>query len=249
LQLIKKITSLLAGLALSACNYYVTPDDPRYAPVVPDVASRPSPQGGSLYSKGARLSLFEDVVAKQVGDIITVQLVESTQAKKDAKTDLTKNTTQTLGVAGTATTILGTTPQFDLPKILPLAQHKQLGNPLDAKGNPLTLVNINGQNQFKGEGDVSQNNQLNGSMTVTVSQILPNGNLVVRGEKWITLNQGSEYVRLTGTIRPQDIDPTNSILSTRIANARITYSGTGALAETNSLGWMSRFFMSPLWPF
>ena len=79
--------------------------------------------------------------------------------------------------------------------------------------------------------------------------MLPNGLLVVRGEKWMRLNQGDEYIRLTGLARPEDVLADNTVSSTKLADARISYSGTGALANSNRQGWASRFFNGPLWPF
>jgi flagellar L-ring protein precursor FlgH len=84
---------------------------------------------------------------------------------------------------------------------------------------------------------------------VTVAEVLPNGNLVVRGEKWLTLTNGDEYIRLSGIVRPDDISPDNIVLSERIANPRITYRGQGAVAESNIPGWLGRFFRSALFPF
>jgi flagellar L-ring protein precursor FlgH len=92
-------------------------------------------------------------------------------------------------------------------------------------------------------------NSLSGNITVTIHQVMPNGTMLVRGEKWLTLNQGDEYIRVSGLVRPQDIGPDNSIESTRLADARITYSGTGATHDANVMGWLARFFISPLWPF
>jgi flagellar L-ring protein precursor FlgH len=90
---------------------------------------------------------------------------------------------------------------------------------------------------------------LKGSITVTVAKIMPGGNLYVQGEKWIKINQGDEYIRVRGIIRPTDITRSNTVLSTQLADARISYGGTGTLAQSNSAGWLSRFFLSPLWPF
>ena len=84
---------------------------------------------------------------------------------------------------------------------------------------------------------------------MTVAKVYPGGNLYVQGEKWIQINQGNEYIRLRGIIRPVDISSDNSILSTKIADARMSYSGTGATADVNKAGWLSRFFISPVWPF
>ena len=102
---------------------------------------------------------------------------------------------------------------------------------------------------FDGAGDSSQSNQLSGEITVTVAEVLPNGNLVVQGEKWLGINQGNEFVRLRGIIRPVDISATNTVQSIQVANAQLYYGGTGALQDSNTPGWLSRFFNHPVWPF
>ncbi|PKG39533.1 flagellar basal body L-ring protein FlgH [Psychromonas sp. Urea-02u-13] len=101
---------------------------------------------------------------------------------------------------------------------------------------------------FKGEGTSSQQNKLSGTITVTVYEVLPNGVLRVRGEKWITLNQGDEFIRLSGNVRVEDIDNGNGIASGRIADARITYAGKGALADSNAPGWLMQLLSSPWIP-
>ena len=94
-----------------------------------------------------------------------------------------------------------------------------------------------------------QSNRLEGDITVTVAQRLPNGNLLVRGQKWIAINQGQEYVRIQGIVRPIDIDPDNSISSLKVADAMIAYGGKGALADANAPGLLARFFNLPWLPF
>ena len=101
---------------------------------------------------------------------------------------------------------------------------------------------------FAGSSSSSQKNMLDGAITVSVVDVLPNGALSVRGEKWIKLNQGDEYIRIAGILRPEDITPDNTVSSQRLANARIIYSGEGALAEANEAGWLTRFFNNPLFP-
>ncbi|MEC8208623.1 MAG: flagellar basal body L-ring protein FlgH, partial [Pseudomonadota bacterium] len=86
-------------------------------------------------------------------------------------------------------------------------------------------------------------------ISVNVMRVLPNGNLVIRGEKWLTLNTGEEFIRLEGLVRPEDVSASNTVTSNRIANARIQYSGKGQMQETQSAGWLSRFFSSSLFPF
>jgi flagellar L-ring protein precursor FlgH len=90
---------------------------------------------------------------------------------------------------------------------------------------------------------------LSGNITVTVIEVLPNRNLYVRGEKRIGINQGNEYIRLSGIVRPEDITPQNTIESTRIADPTIVYVGEGMVADANTMGWLARFFNSVLFPF
>ena len=160
------------------------------------------------------------ISARQVGDILTVVLVESTSGTKRAGTNLDKSTENSVSI-----------PEVG-------------GETWDQLG-----VSLNSGHEFSGTGSSSQSNKLNGSVTVMVHQVLPTGNLIVQGEKWISINQGNEFVRVRGIIRPEDISTDNTVLSTKIADARISYGSTGVVAEANSVGWLSRFFMSPVWPF
>ena len=108
--------------------------------------------------------------------------------------------------------------------------------------------NMGMNRDFAGSSSSSQKNMLDGAITVSVVDVLSNGALSVRGEKWIKLNQGNEYIRISGILRPEDITPDNTVSSQRLANARITYSGEGALADANEAGWLTRFFNDPLFP-
>lgn len=214
-------------VSLSACmqNRKPLPDDPAYAPTVS--ANMPVPQrtAGSLYQDAYGMSLFDDRKAHFVGDVITVTLSEKTVSKKSSGVAVKKNSSADMN----AGTLLGAT------------------NP-SYKG--LSLENSIAHNRtFSGDADADQSNSLEGNITVTVAEILPNGNLIVRGEKWITLNRGDEFIRISGIIRPDDIAPDNTVVSTRLANAKISYSGTGSLADSQTMGWFSRFFNSGWWPF
>lgn len=215
-----------------AHQHVPTPDDPSFAPVIPDIAAEPKACDGSAYVDGYGLSLYQDMKAYRVGDILTVKLEEQTKASKDAKTKYKKE--YNLNMA--SPTIFGNANvRAKIAKMLPFVNSE----------TSATLNNIlNSTSEFKGSGDSGQNNSLSGDITVTISQVLPNKNLVIRGEKWLTLNQGSEYIRLSGIVRPQDIGPNNQVVSTRIANARITYSGTGPVADGTKPGWLARFFNS-----
>ena len=109
-------------------------------------------------------------------------------------------------------------------------------------------ASVSADRDFDGGATSSQQNTLAGAITVTVAEVMPNGVLGIRGEKWIRLNQGDEYIRLGGMVRVEDIDQSNRISSQRIADARITYAGRGALADSNQMGWLSRFFSSAFAP-
>lgn len=180
---------------------------------------------GAIYNGGSGYALFEDPKARSAGDLLTVLLVEKTQAQKSAETSTSKDSSTAI--------------------VNPIL----LGRPFSVNGTGIGTNGIEGSRTFDGKGDSSQSNQLSGSVTVTVLERMPNGNLVVAGEKNVELNQGSERVRLSGVVRTVDIRPDNTITSDRIADARIEYVGRGALADANAQGWLSRFFNSPWFPF
>ena len=223
-------TTLLA----SGCAT-VMPDKQVYHPATPPDYEYVEPTHGGIYQLGQEVRLFEDVKARRVGDLITIILSENTSASKSAKT----TTDRATSIDVQSPTLLGATPTFNAPGFIPLDSNR---------GNTLSAT-LGSTNSFEGEGDSNQSNSLNGSITVTVAEVLPNGNMIVRGEKWLTLNQGEEYIQISGIVRPQDVRTDNTIFSTLVADARIAYSGKGMLANANSPGWLARFFNSPIWPF
>jgi flagellar L-ring protein precursor FlgH len=214
---------ILVLTALSACSTPKPPKEDEQLSWAMDPV--PPPSNGAIYQAGRDVALFENPIARHVGDIVTIVLNESTAAKKTATTSTAKTTTDTL-------------PGMTL-----------LGKAATLHGVPILSNNINDAAKFSGEGDSAQSNSLTGYITATVVRVLPNGNLVIRGEKWIGINQGSEYVRVSGVIRPIDLAPDNSIPSLKVGAARISYGGKGALADANAQGWLSRFFNSPWTPF
>ena len=228
---------LLASLVLSGC---VTPppkpDDPYYAPVLPRTPLPAAQNSGAIYQPGFETNLYDDRKAYRVGDIITITLSERTQASKKAGSSMSKDSSANLGL----TSLFGGGVSIDNPSTSL--------NPLKAEDLSLD-VGYSGTRDTDGESDANQSNSLTGSITVTVAEVLPNGILAVRGEKWMTLNTGDELVRIAGLVRADDIATDNTVSSTRIANARITYSGTGAFADASQPGWFDRFFMNPLFPF
>jgi len=220
---------IMAGplLLLVGCNSMPEESHPDYAPV--EFALDPVEQNiapsGSIYMASQNVSLFEDTKARQVGDIVTVVLSEATDAAKNSDTSLDKSNSNVI-------------------------DNPVWGAGSDGVGSDLSLgFDLSSESAFEGDSSSNQSNSLQGSITVTVAKVLPGGNLYVQGEKWIHINQGNEYIRLRGIIRRVDISSSNTILSTQVADARISYGGTGATAEVNMVGWLSRFFMSPLWPF
>lgn len=214
----------LVLLLLQACTP-IPPKDPAFAPVAPADLRPPVQSSGAIYQSGYDMRLFEDNKAMRVGDILTIKLQESTQAKK--ADDL--NTKKDNNIAVSAPSIAG----FALSALT--------GN--DAK------TELAAKRAFSGQGKADQSNSLDGNISVTVIEVLPNGNLRVRGEKRVTLNQGDEYVRLAGIVRPVDIDPNNTITSDKVADATIMYTGEGAMADASKMGWASRVIFSPWFPF
>jgi flagellar L-ring protein precursor FlgH len=181
------------------------------------------PSAGAIYPYGPDLALFEDIKARRQGDLLTIVLVERTDAQKSADTSLSRDT------------------DIDIPA--PVI----LGQPVTHNGVPVD-TRLQSSTDFDGNGDSAQSNALTGSITVTVAEVLPNGTLVVQGEKWIGINRGEEYIRVRGIVRPVDIRADNTVLSTQIGNVEIAYGGTGELASANRMGWLGRFFTSVIWP-
>ncbi len=191
----------------------VAPISPAYAPEKTPLAAT-----GSLFpaglSGGRPLLLAEDRRARQVGDILTVELVERLQAEKSASQDAARNSSRLI----------------DLPDAAPFSSI------------PEVLFGGGSASSFKGQGSARQANRLSGEMAVTVVKLLPNGALMIAGDRRMTLTRGEEQLQLTGIIRPEDIGPDNRILSTRVADARLRYTGTGEIAAQSRQGWLGRFF-------
>ena len=221
-----RLNLLLIGalMQLSGCQMPPRPD-PAFAPVKPADLRPPMQNSGSIYQACYDMRLFDDHTAKRVGDIITVKLVERTIAEKDTNVDIEKDTAFSV----TAPTFFGD------------SSNAILGLDLESS--------LAAERDFKGNGESNQSNRLTGDISVTVIEVLPNGNLKVRGEKRVTLNQGSEYVRLSGIVRPVDIDSSNTVPSTKVADATFMYTGDGPVADAGKVGWLARFFLHWMFPF
>ncbi|KOY01451.1 flagellar basal body L-ring protein FlgH [Pseudomonas nunensis] len=225
------VLALSGVVALAGCVAPTPkPNDPYYAPVLPRTPLPAAANNGSIYQAGFEQNLYSDRKAFRVGDIITITLNERTQASKGANSQIDKTSKTGIGLSSLFGGGLST------------------NNPVGS-GDLSLDVGYSGDRATNGASKSGQSNSLTGSITVTVADVLPNGIIAVRGEKWMTLNSGDELVRIAGLVRADDIATDNTVSSTRVADARITYSGTGAFADASQPGWFDRFFLSPLFPF
>jgi flagellar L-ring protein precursor FlgH len=225
IRTLPRFAATIAGvIGAAGCTSLPHPDE-KYAATLPEEQLETAQTNGAIYQFGHDVPLFENSVAHRVGDVLTITLSEQTNASKSATTTTKKTTTENMA----APTILGMTPT--------IGGHSILNN------------SLNDATTFDGEGNSAQSNVLTGSIAVTVAKRLANGNLLVRGQKWITINQGKEYVRIQGIVRPIDIGPNNTVASTSVADATIAYGATGTLADANTKGWLARFFDSKWMPF
>ncbi len=220
----KYVTTFLTTVAFALTACISPPHAPDFNAAWPETVEPAATSSGSIYQEGREVALFENSIARRIGDTVTIRLVESTNASKSSTTGTKKETTVDIGAP------------------------TGIGTQMALNGAPLG-VGFENKNSFAGSGNSAQSNKLEGQITVTVAKRLSNGNLLIRGQKWLTLNQGSEFVRVQGIIRPVDIDPDNSIPSYKVADATISYGGKGALADANAPGLFSRFFNSKWMPF
>ncbi len=213
-------------LLLAGC---ITPEpsrpEPGYQPVWPDMPEPQPASSGSLFSDGPNLALFDDRRAGFVGDVVTIILDEQTRSSKSAETSIRKESSNEL------------------------LNPKVFGSVIRGTGTDNVFGSLESETEFSGEGESDQSNSLTGTITAVVAKRLPNGLLLVQGEKWFQLNRGEEYVRVSGLVRPEDISADNSVSSQRLADARIAYSGTGEIAQSNRAGWLTRFFVGTVNPF
>ena len=190
--------------------------DTAYQVTLPPEPAAPARANGAIFQvANGYAPLTNGARAAMVGDILTILLVERTQASKSnsANTDRSGN--------------IGLTP----PTTGPLSK---LFSPSD--------IAASGTQGFKGGGDAAQSNALSGEITVTVAKVFPNGSMLVQGQKQLVLNRGDEFIQISGIVRQADVNPDNRVLSTRVADARITYTGKGEIARASRQGWLQRFF-------
>ena len=218
------VLGALLCFAVSGCG--LLPSRHKPEPVAARVLPPPAPRtDGAIYQAGQQMELFADLKARRIGDVLTIRLTESTAASKSATT----KTSKTTGVTNTGPTLFGRTPT--------------------AGGQPLYTTNLAGADSFAGSGASTQGNTFTGSLTVTVVEVQPNGNLVIQGDKTLKLNQGDEFVHLSGVVRRADIATDNTVTSDKVADAHISYSGKGVIDSSNRMGWLARFFNSAWAPY
>jgi flagellar L-ring protein precursor FlgH len=210
------LAGILAGCAFTPATSVHQPLSTRPAPL------RETPQAnGAIYQTGyGERPLFEDRRARQVGDTLTIVISERTNASKKSNTNTGRSSTNTFGV----TALQG----------------------LPGKSFLGANLNANSDFSFDGKGESASANDFTGTITVTVIEVLGNGNFVVSGEKQIGINQGSEFVRLSGVVNPTNLTIGNTVLSTQVADARIEFRANETLNDTQRTGWLARFFLNVL---
>lgn len=211
----------LLAAALAGC-VTTTPPTSVHQPMTvrPPEPARLAVPNGSIYQAAYSRPLFEDRRARNVGDTLMVNIVENTSADKKSNT----------------TTNRSSENNFAVPTLAGLPGKSFLGAGLNATSDI----------KFSGDGQTTSNNVFTGTMTVTVIEVLPNGNLLVSGEKQVGINHASEFIRVSGVVNPVQISSTNSVNSVQIADARVEYRGTGQIENAQSMGVLARFFLNVL---
>jgi flagellar L-ring protein precursor FlgH len=221
----RALVLLSALLFLSACSMLpdsLIPGSEREMPPPAPAVLPPPLANGSIYQERRGFApLFEDRRARRMGDVLTIVLNEEVSASKNAASNTLRSANAALAL-------------------------DQLPDALDTLAE--YGFDLSGENNFSGGGGATANNTFTGTITVTVQEVLPNGNLRVSGEKQITINRGTEYIRFSGTVQPRAVSVRNTVASTEVADARIEYTGNGYIDEAQRMGWLQRFFLtvSPL---
>lgn len=206
--------------------------DPNQQPVFRSAnAAAPDAAGqGSLWQADAPLvALFTDQKARRVGDIVTIKIVESSAATNKASTGTDRSSSMSASLDAF----------FNAEKRYPADQ---------PFFNPFSKVAGGLQSEFQGTGTTKRSGDLNADISALVTQILPNGNMVLVGSREVLINNENQIIQLTGVVRPRDIDADNQVLSTYVADARISYSGTGIINDRQNPGWLTKIMMA-VWPF
>ena len=191
----------------------------------------------SLYNDASSRNFFQDLRAYQVGDLVTVNIVETSSASKNASTQTGRESSIDAGIDN----ILGWEGKL---KYLTSLGNGNVGNAYDTG----SLFKGALTNSSSGSGTTSRTESMTAYITVRVMEVMPNGNLFIQGTRDVRVNNETQHIILSGTIRPSDISPDNTIISSYIGDARIEYTGSGALSDKQRPGWMTRF-VDFVWPF
>src|SRR6056300_869906 len=223
--------SISVFLAMTGCSTYVSNiEGQAFAPIDPPVKlSSPQPANGSIFHSSQNGLFATDQRARRVGDILTVSFNETYSATKAQTASSSKADN------------FGVTLPTGLPNIFTGGFDK------DAGGNGAGL-SAGTTRSFAGAGNAVQSNSFSGLLSVTVVRVFENGNMEVAGQKELTLNNGNEYVRVRGVVRPEDVSANNLVSSNRLADAQIRYTGSGQLADSSKQGWLSEL-MRTISPF
>ncbi|MGE5026969.1 MAG: flagellar basal body L-ring protein FlgH [Betaproteobacteria bacterium] len=234
MKILKSVSALLPVIGiLAGCSTVPSTNVHQPMSVRPQVADRVATNGAIFQSAYSR-PLFEDRRARNVGDVLTINIVETTSASKNVSSTAARSSSASQTAA--TPTVLGFKPD---PSKLWLSG-------ITGGSNFDTSLSASGAQKFEGKGDSAQKNTLSGLISVTVIEVLPNGNLLVSGEKQMGINEGTEYVRFSGVVNPATISSTNTVPSTQVADARIEFKGRGEIDSAQAMGWMTRFFLSVL---
>jgi len=197
-------------------------------PAVP--STKPKPPEGTIYSSAPSLDLYKDSRARQVGDIVLVKIVETSSGKKDANTAVERKSKISGGIAGL----------FGFEKWLA----NKNSNFTPSTSSLDAALNSKVDNQ----AETDRNDNMTATISARVTDVTPDGNLVVRGYREIRVNNETQYIILSGMVRPEDIAADNTVLSSYIADARIEYNGVGVLSDKQQIGWLARA-LDVIWPF
>ncbi|WP_085069064.1 flagellar basal body L-ring protein FlgH [Pantoea alhagi] len=218
-------TLLIAGALLAGCA------DITHKPLVDGITSAspmqtmPGTDNGSIFQAGQAMNygyqpLFEDRRPRNIGDTLTILLKENVSASKSSSANASKDGSTGLGFSA-------------MPRFMS-----------GLFGSDRAETAIEGSNEFSGKGGAAAKNTFSGTITVTVQQVLENGNLRVVGEKQIAINQGTEFIRFSGVVNPRTISGSNTVVSSQVADARIEYVGSGYINEAQQMGWLQRLFLN-----
>lgn len=215
-----RIVPALALALLSGCAALnTTPPTAVHQPMTARPEARPpaAPATGAIFQTSQVRPLFEDRRARLVGDTLTINLVERNAAQKASNASATRGSSMSGGI--------------NVAAKVPLS------------GLSGMSIDAGVDSDFTGKGAAAANNAFNGTIAVTVIEVYPNGNLLVSGEKQLAINQGNEYIRFSGVINPNTVTTANTVQSTQVADARIEYKGSGYIDESQTMGWLQRFFL------